>query len=118
MKNLILALLLALAIFPSALFAQANTNKWTITPYQNASSHNISFAITNVAGLTVDYPVGSVYPQFTKDSVRVQFLLIYDPTTLIQGATDSIKHFWTGSFQFLSVKSLDSFYHVAMMPNN
>lgn len=108
MKKILLFLLL-----PLCSRAQNAVTTYTLTPYANGSSVNLSCAITTSNGQTIDYPVNNVYPVFSRDSMKVQWWNINSGNS-VTSMPDSIKHFYTGSFHFLTVKSVDSFFHAVM----
>ena len=121
MKKIILAAALLLAQVPA--FSQQAPNAYTLTPVA-VGTVNVSIAIQTkqwsstysayVLQVT-DYPVNALYPVFSKDSIKVQFLDIYDRSNTVMSAPDSISHFTTGSFNFWNVKGLDSFWQAKMI---
>lgn len=122
-KIILAVMLLATAI--SHADGQYAPNAYTLTPVA-VGTVNVSVAIqtkqwNSTLGAYVlqvtDYPVNALYPVFSKDSVKVQFLDIYDKSNIIMSAPDSISHFTTDSYQFFNkdVKGLDSFWQVKMI---
>ena len=107
MKKIILLLLVS-----TSLKAQVTT--YTLTPFTNGVGANVSTGMTTNNGQFIDFPTNSIFPVFSRDSTKVQWLDIYDRTHTVMSVPDSIKHFYTGSFQFIKVKSLDSFFHCCM----
>lgn len=107
MKKIILALSLALSFNA---VAQTAVTTYTITP------STTTFRICNSAGQVSDFPLNTLYPVFSKDSISVMFLGSFDKTTIYPFRQDSINHFTTGSFHFpvKGLKSLDSFYQAKM----
>ena len=115
-KTLILvSMLLASSIASSA---QNAITTYTLTPHTNlTTSVNVSCSIRSSNGQINDYPTGSIYPVFSRDSSKVQFFCIYDQTNRPMSVADSINHFQTGSFVFpvKGVKSMDSFFYNVMV---
>lgn len=113
MKKLILSLASAI---PSMCFAQNAITTYTLVPYSSATtSLNVSVAVHQSNGQTVDYPVNYVYPSFSRDSQKVQWWNASSGLAITSFA-DSTNHFYTGTHQFLSkdVKGIDSFFHCCM----
>lgn len=114
MKKLLLIASFLVAASASCCYAQVTT--YTLTPYSNSVPSLISIALTSSSGMTVDYPVNEIYPQFSRDSIKVQFLNIQDRAMQVMSVPDSISHFFSGAHRFgtKDVKGLDSFFHCCM----
>lgn len=101
MKNILLIFL------PFISSAQVQT--YTLTPTST------SIVMRTSQGYQSTFPINSLFLQYSKDSVRVQLISIYDKSNIVMSISDSISHFYSGSLHFTSRYLLDSFYNAAMI---